>query len=110
VLISVTNTVAGVPSKPGHGIGIASVRERLRLMHDLDADFRAAGDLDAWQRDGVAAARAAGARARLSASEPRTMYSTSNSSLVPNQGLATGFSDSRTQSETPAASNRVSMP
>ncbi len=40
VLISVTNTVAGVPSKPGHGIGIASVRERLRLMHDLDADFR----------------------------------------------------------------------
>jgi two-component system, LytTR family, sensor histidine kinase AlgZ len=40
VLISVTNTVAGAPSKPGHGIGIASVRERLRLMHDLDADFR----------------------------------------------------------------------
>ncbi|MEK8032559.1 histidine kinase [Ideonella sp. DXS29W] len=40
VLISVTNTVARGPSKPGHGIGIASVRERLRLMHDLDADFR----------------------------------------------------------------------
>lgn len=40
VLISVTNTVANAPSKPGHGIGIASVRERLRLMHDLDADFR----------------------------------------------------------------------
>ncbi len=40
VLISVTNTVAPGPSRPGHGIGIASVRERLRLMHDLDADFR----------------------------------------------------------------------
>lgn len=40
VLISVTNTVARGPSRPGHGIGIASVRERLRLMHDLDADFR----------------------------------------------------------------------
>ena len=40
VLISVTNTVGGAPSKAGHGIGIASVRERLRLMHDLDADFR----------------------------------------------------------------------
>ncbi|HEX5684837.1 MAG TPA: histidine kinase [Ideonella sp.] len=40
VLISVTNTVAAGPSRPGHGIGIASVRERLRLMHDLDADFR----------------------------------------------------------------------
>jgi two-component system sensor histidine kinase AlgZ len=40
VLISVTNTVAEAPSRPGHGIGLASVRERLRLMHDLDADFR----------------------------------------------------------------------
>jgi two-component system, LytTR family, sensor histidine kinase AlgZ len=40
VLISVTNTVAAGPSRRGHGIGIASVRERLRLMHDLDADFR----------------------------------------------------------------------
>jgi len=40
VLISVTNTVAEAPSRPGHGIGLASVRERLRLMHDLEADFR----------------------------------------------------------------------
>lgn len=40
VLISVTNTVVPGPTRPGHGIGIASVRERLRLMHDLDADFR----------------------------------------------------------------------
>jgi two-component system, LytTR family, sensor histidine kinase AlgZ len=40
VLISVTNSVPIGPSRPGHGIGLASVRERLRLMHDLDADFR----------------------------------------------------------------------
>ncbi|WP_370538216.1 sensor histidine kinase [Ideonella sp.] len=40
VLISVTNSVPLGPSKRGHGIGLASVRERLRLMHDLDADFR----------------------------------------------------------------------
>lgn len=40
VLISVTNTVSDAPSQPGHGIGLASVRERLRLMHDLEADFR----------------------------------------------------------------------
>ena len=40
MLISVTNTVAAGPSKPGHGIGIANQRERLRLMHDLDAAFR----------------------------------------------------------------------
>jgi len=42
VLISVTNTVPldGSMQRPGHGIGLASVRERLRLMHDLDCDFR----------------------------------------------------------------------
>lgn len=43
VLISVTNTVPTSdtpPSRPGHGIGLASVRERLRLMHDLESDFR----------------------------------------------------------------------
>jgi len=41
VLVSVTNTVQpGAAPRPGHGIGLASVRERLRLLHDLDADFR----------------------------------------------------------------------
>lgn len=40
VLVSVTNTVPLTPSRPGHGIGLAGVRERLALMHDLDADFR----------------------------------------------------------------------
>ena len=43
VLISVTNTLpdplTSTP-RPGHGIGLASVRERLRLMHDLESDFR----------------------------------------------------------------------
>jgi two-component system sensor histidine kinase AlgZ len=40
VLVSVTNPVPLGPTKAGHGIGLASVGERLRLMHDLDADFR----------------------------------------------------------------------
>lgn len=40
VLISVTNSVPLEAARPGHGIGLASVRERIRLMHDLDADFR----------------------------------------------------------------------
>ena len=41
VLLSVTNTVPlDAPSRRGHGIGLASVRERLRLLHDLDADVR----------------------------------------------------------------------
>jgi len=38
--VQVLNTVGG-PPQPGHGIGLASVRERLRLMHDLDAQFDA---------------------------------------------------------------------
>lgn len=39
ILLSVTNTVpTEAAPRPGHGIGLASVRERLRLLHDLDAD------------------------------------------------------------------------
>jgi two-component system sensor histidine kinase AlgZ len=38
--VQVDNTVGG-PAQPGHGIGVASARERLRLMHDLDAVFEA---------------------------------------------------------------------
>lgn len=40
ILLSVTNTVPiDAAPRPGHGIGLASVRERLRLLHDLDADL-----------------------------------------------------------------------
>jgi two-component system sensor histidine kinase AlgZ len=37
--VQVINTVRGAP-QPGHGIGLASARERLRLMHDLHAEFQ----------------------------------------------------------------------
>jgi two-component system sensor histidine kinase AlgZ len=37
--VQVVNTVRGAP-QPGHGIGLASARERLRLMHDLHAEFQ----------------------------------------------------------------------
>jgi two-component system sensor histidine kinase AlgZ len=37
--LQVINTVRG-PTRPGHGIGLASARERLRLMHDLNAEFQ----------------------------------------------------------------------
>jgi two-component system sensor histidine kinase AlgZ len=41
VLLSVTNTVPlNASPRPGHGIGLASVRERIRLLHDLEADVR----------------------------------------------------------------------
>jgi len=41
-LVSVTNTVPAdaIPAPGGHGLGLASVRERLRLLHDLEADLR----------------------------------------------------------------------
>jgi two-component system sensor histidine kinase AlgZ len=42
--VHVINTV-GTASAPGHGIGLASSRERLRLMHDLRSEFQA-GPID----------------------------------------------------------------
>ena len=37
--ITIDNTVRGSASRPGHGLALANVRERLRLLHDLDAQF-----------------------------------------------------------------------
>ncbi len=42
--IQVVNTV-GNPALPGHGIGLVSSRERLRLMHDFRSEFQA-GPID----------------------------------------------------------------
>jgi len=39
VEITVDNTVGDSASRPGHGLALANVRERLRLLHDLDAQF-----------------------------------------------------------------------
>ncbi len=39
VEITVDNTVGASASRPGHGLALANVRERLRLLHDLDAQF-----------------------------------------------------------------------
>jgi two-component system sensor histidine kinase AlgZ len=38
-VISIANTVPASPSRPGNGIALANVRERLRLMHDVAAHF-----------------------------------------------------------------------
>ena len=38
--VQVTNTV-GAPGPAGHGIGLPSARERLRLMHDFQSEFEA---------------------------------------------------------------------
>ena len=39
--VQVINTMGDGTSQPGHGIGLASARERLRLMHDFPAEFQA---------------------------------------------------------------------
>jgi len=44
--ITIDNTVGEGASRPGHGLALANVRERLRLLHDLDAQF------DVQQGDG----------------------------------------------------------
>jgi two-component system sensor histidine kinase AlgZ len=40
-VISIVNSVAAQSSQPGHGMALANVRERLRLMHDVTAQFDA---------------------------------------------------------------------
>lgn len=37
--VLITNTVPAAPSRPGNGMALANVRERLRLMHDVAAQF-----------------------------------------------------------------------
>jgi two-component system sensor histidine kinase AlgZ len=39
--LSIANTVPAEPSRPGNGIALRNVRERLRLMHDVAAQFDA---------------------------------------------------------------------
>ena len=41
-LIKVTNTVPAGQGQSGHGIALANVRDRLRLLHDLQGGFRTA--------------------------------------------------------------------
>jgi two-component system sensor histidine kinase AlgZ len=41
VVIKVTNTVPAGPGAPGNGLAMTNVRDRLRLLHDLKAQFSA---------------------------------------------------------------------
>ncbi|MEO7150340.1 MAG: histidine kinase [Burkholderiaceae bacterium] len=51
VLISIVNTLPAEPSQPGHGMALHNVRERLRLMHDVAAQFDARQDAQAFRVD-----------------------------------------------------------
>ncbi len=41
VVIKVTNTVPGGQGRPGHGVAQDNVRDRLRLLHDVQGQFQA---------------------------------------------------------------------
>lgn len=43
-VIVIDNTVSAGPSRPGHGLALRNVRERLALMHDVAAQFDARRD------------------------------------------------------------------
>jgi two-component system sensor histidine kinase AlgZ len=45
VVVRVSNTLGDEPGSPGHGMALANVRERLRLLHDL------AAQCDVWRDD-----------------------------------------------------------
>jgi two-component system sensor histidine kinase AlgZ len=48
-VVSIANSVATAPSRPGNGIALANVRERLRLMHDVAAQFETRVDRDLFR-------------------------------------------------------------
>jgi two-component system sensor histidine kinase AlgZ len=45
-VVSIVNTLPSQPSRPGNGIALRNVRERLRLMHDVAAQFETRHDKD----------------------------------------------------------------
>lgn len=45
-VVSIVNTLPQQPSRPGNGIALRNVRERLRLMHDVAAQFETRLDKD----------------------------------------------------------------
>ena len=42
VVVKVTNTVPAGQGRPGHGVALENVRDRLRLLHDVHAQFQTA--------------------------------------------------------------------
>ena len=48
-VIDIVNSVSATASLPGHGIALHNVRERLRLMHDVAAQFEARREQDSYR-------------------------------------------------------------
>ena len=49
VLIAITNSVPATRSRPGNGMALRNVRERLRLMHDVAAQFETRDEIDVFR-------------------------------------------------------------
>jgi two-component system sensor histidine kinase AlgZ len=47
-VVTIANSVPALPSRPGNGMALKNVRERLRLMHDVAAQFDARRGPDAF--------------------------------------------------------------
>ena len=48
-VVSIVNTLPKQPSRPGNGIALRNVRERLRLMHDVAAQFETRLERDVFR-------------------------------------------------------------
>jgi len=48
-VVSIANTVPPGPGRPGNGIALTNVRERLRLMHDVAAQFETRQERDLFR-------------------------------------------------------------
>ncbi|MFM9915495.1 MAG: sensor histidine kinase [Rhizobacter sp.] len=48
-VISIANSVTSAASRPGQGMALRNVQDRLRLMHDVNAQFESRRDLDAFR-------------------------------------------------------------
>ncbi len=48
-VISIANSVPAIASRPGMGIALHNVQERLRLMHDVNAQFESRRDADSFR-------------------------------------------------------------
>jgi two-component system sensor histidine kinase AlgZ len=48
-IVSIANTVPAAPGRPGNGIALTNVRDRLRLMHDVAAQFDTRLDADMFR-------------------------------------------------------------
>ena len=47
--VGIDNPLPATAAPAGHGVALANVRERLRLMHDLDARFEAGPVEGRWR-------------------------------------------------------------